>query len=295
MRDPTLHFLRPLLPPVGCAAALALVAALALDARPAASAPAPGQSEIERPDVVETTFPSVDATLAAQWDFPRTSPAPLVVLVPASGPIDRNGWYPGLGEDPSDGMYAQLTRQLVDAGFAVFRYDKPGTGRSSPGRYVTERANAIEAYTRAVDHARIDTDHVFLVGHGLGTDTIAGIFPRFAAVTKPAGVVLLDSRVGETDSVRIKAPLFVINPGEDPDNRYQYGEFVVERRQSAPGESLKTDLLVLDDARAGLRTEVEKNGETIFGIDPRATKALIDWLRAHSRDGRYQAGEQTKR
>ena len=84
---------------------------------------------------VETTFESVDSTVSAQWEFPATTPAPLVVMLPASEAVDRDGLPPGYGEDPSTGIYAQLARRLLDAGFAVFRYDSPGTGRSSPGQF----------------------------------------------------------------------------------------------------------------------------------------------------------------
>ena len=50
------------------------------------AAPAGPQSSTEkRPSIVETTFESVDATIAAQWNFPDRSPAPLVVFIPAGG------------------------------------------------------------------------------------------------------------------------------------------------------------------------------------------------------------------
>jgi alpha-beta hydrolase superfamily lysophospholipase len=234
---------------------------------------------IERPTVVETTFKSVDATVAAQWDFPRNSPAPLVVLIPAGGRLDRNGWNPGLSEDPSDGMYARLTSALVEAGFAVFRFDKPGAGKSSRGRYTTERANALEAYTRAVDHARIDPEHVFLLGHAAGTDAIAGIYPRYAAVVEPAGAVLLDSMVGERDSLRIKTPMLIVNSGRDPDDRLQYGKFVAEAREHNDDGALETALVVLDRAEPGLLSPVRIGSRTVYTLDPDAVKATVEWLR----------------
>ena len=247
---------------------------------PAAPPPVPGPSD--RPTVVQTTFECVDATLAGQWDLPRQTPAPLVVIVPANGRLDRNGWSPDMGEgDSSQGIYAQLAQKLVASGFAVFRYDKPGAGRSSPGQFTTERANALEAYTHAVQHALIDPEHVFLFGHGSGTDTIAGIYPRFAAAKPPAGVVLLDNAVGESDSKRIEAPTLIVNAGKDPDDRYQYGEFVAEARRNNEGRKLETDLVLLDNAEPGVLA-VDKDGDhTRVSIDPRATDAIIRWLMQH--------------
>jgi hypothetical protein len=242
------------------------------------AAPSPGHGDAQRPSVVQTTFKSVDAVLAGQWDFPVQTPAPLIVLIPSAGRIDRNGWYPGLGEDASRGIYAQLTRELVEKGFAVFRYDKPGAGRSGRGHYATDRSNAIEAFTRAVDHARVDTERVFLLGHARGTDAIAGIFPRYEAVTAPAGVILLDSVVGESDGLRINAPTLIVNPGRDPDNRYQYGEFVVDARDRAEKAELETELVIIDDGERGLVRPHEENGSTFYSWDPAVTKAILDWL-----------------
>jgi pimeloyl-ACP methyl ester carboxylesterase len=249
-------------------------------AAPAAPPPVPDASD--RPKTAQTTFECVDATLAGQWDLPAQTPAPLVVIVPASGRLDRNGWSPDMGEgDGSQGIYAQLAQKLVTAGFAVFRFDKPGAGRSSPGQFTTERANALEAYTHAVQHALIDPEHIFLLGHGVGTDTIAGIYPRFASVKAPAGVILLDNAVGESDSKRIEAPTLVINAGKDPDDRFQYGEFVAEARRNNEGHKLETQFVLIDDAEPGVLS-VTKDGErTRVSIDPRATDAIIRWLMEH--------------
>jgi pimeloyl-ACP methyl ester carboxylesterase len=195
-----------------------------------------GPSIDQRKRIVETTFRSVDATLAGQWDFPERSPAPLVVIVPSSASLDRNGWPPAMGEDPDTGLYARLTEALVQNGFAVFRFDGPGTGRSSRGNYATDRSNALEAYTRAVDHARVDPDNVFMLGHAKGSTTVATIYGRYKHVVPPAGVILVHNSVGEQMSLQIDAPLLIVNPAKDPDDRYRYGEFVVEARAAPQGD-----------------------------------------------------------
>ncbi len=263
----------------------AVVAIVALSSPAYAAPPAPTTESNPSTSTVETTFKSVDAVVAGQWDFPTRSPAPLVVLIPSGGRIDRNGWHPGLGEDPAEGIYSQLTQRLVREGFAVFRYDKPGAGRSSPGHYATERSSALEAYTRAVDHGRIDPERIYLLGHSLGCDTIAGIYPRFVSVAPPAGAILLDNVVGETDSVRIEAPILLINPGKDPDDRYQYGEFVAEARSRASQSKLETELVIIDDAEPGLLAGRPKNGEFVYSIHPRAVEAVVGWLMRHAGSG----------
>jgi pimeloyl-ACP methyl ester carboxylesterase len=252
-------------------------------APPAHAAPAPNaqSSTQQRPEVVQTTFQSVDATIAAQWEFPQHTPAPLVVLIPGGGRMDRNGWMPGMGENPEHGIYAQLAKRLVESGFAVFRYDKPRAGRSSPGQCATQRSNALEAYTRAVEHPRIDPARVFLLGHNLGTDTIAAIYPRFAAVAKPAGTVLVDNAVGESDAVRIEAPTLIVNADADPDDRVQYGQFVAEARRKVEGHKLDTELVIIEHSQTGLLSTNETGKDVFYTLDPRATDAVLRWLMQH--------------
>jgi alpha-beta hydrolase superfamily lysophospholipase len=230
---------------------------------------------------VETTFESVDATVSAQWEFPAHTPAPLVVLLPASEAVDRDGLPPGYGEDPATGIYAQFAKKLLEAGFAVFRYDSPGTGRSAAGQFCTVRSTALEAYTRAVDHPKVDGAHVFLIGHSASTDTVVGIYSRYATVKPPAGVVLLANIVGETDIVRVEAPTLIVVSDKTPDEIYQHGQFPTDARQRYTEKKLETQLITLAGAEETLLSPIDKNGGgKLYSIEPRAVDATIEWLRA---------------
>ncbi len=52
---------------------------------------------------------------------------PLVVIIPGSGPTDRDGNQPGLHPD----TYKKLAHHLAMQGIACFRYDKRGAGKSA--------------------------------------------------------------------------------------------------------------------------------------------------------------------
>jgi hypothetical protein len=260
-------------------AALCVVAANGGNAWALADALSAGPDAIEK---VETTFKSVDATVSAQWEFPAHTPAPLVVIIPASEAVDRDGLPPGLGEDPATGIYAQLARKLLDAGFAVFRYDSPGTGRSSGGQFCTTRSTALEGYTRAVDHPKVDRERVFLLGHSASTDTVVGIYPRYAAVTPPSGVILLASIVGETDIVRVDAPTLIVVSDKTPDDIYQHGQFPVDARSRYTEKKLETSLVSLPGAEETLLSPIDKTDGgkgKLYSIDPRAIDATLEWLR----------------
>lgn len=248
-----------------------LAAALPSDAPSAPSA-------IER---VETTFQSVDATVSGQWEFPAKTPAPLVVLLPASESVDRDGLPAGYGEDPSNGIYAQFAKALVEAGFAVFRYDSPGIGRSSSGQFSTTRSTALEGYTRAVDHPKVDRDHVFLIGHSASTDSVVGIYPRYAEACPVDGVVLLASIIGETDILRVDAPVLIVVSDKTPDEIYQHGQFPVDARSRNKDKKLETTLKTLTGAEETLLSSTDKpDGGKHYALDPRAVEATIEWLRA---------------
>jgi hypothetical protein len=231
-------------------------------------------------DKVDTTFDSVDATVSAQWEFPARTPAPLVVLLPANSAVDRDGLPPGFGLDPATGIYAQFARKLLAAGFAVFRYDSPGTGKSGSGQFCTDRSTAIEGYTRAVDHPKVDRAHVFLIGHSASTDTVVGIYARYAAVAAPAGVVLLANIVGETDLVRVDAPTLIVVTDKTPDDLYQRGQFPVDARSRVTDRKLETTLVTVPGAEDTLLAPVDKaGGGKLYSLDPRAVDATIEWMR----------------
>lgn len=227
--------------------------------------------------MVETTFKSVDAEVAGQWEFPDVTPAPLVLFVPASTGVDRYGLPPGFADNPEIGIYEQLAKKLLAAGFAVFRYDQPGTGRSGRGNFATARSTALEAYRRAVDHARVDPSRAFILGHSAGTDAVAGIFTRYDQINPLAGTILMSNQVGETEIVRVSCDTLVVVTDKNPDDRYQFGEFVSQARGRTLGEE-KTTLALIPNAEASLLTPIEDGDKRYYSFDPKAVSAVIEWL-----------------
>ena len=259
-----------------------LVVGMLLTATRVAAAVTPGDGKIaNRPSTVQTTFQSVDATLAGQWDFPAAGQAPLVVIVPPGGRVDRNGWPPGADFELGKGVYQHLAELLVEKGYAVFRFDAPGAGRSSPGHWATDRSNALEAYTRAIDHARVDTERVFLLGHGSGTATIAAIFERFEQANPLNGVALLGNRVGERQALELSPPLLLVVGEKYPDDLYQHGRFVLDARKHHDESKLETTLVSIEGSDSSLVREVTDNGAPGLALRPEATRALLDWLASH--------------
>ncbi|MCS6964239.1 MAG: lysophospholipase [Thermoflexus sp.] len=164
----------------------------------------------------EISFQSEDGTrLAGQLDRPPglTNP-PLVFIIHHSGPVDRDA-------------YQYLAARLVPAGYAVFRFDKRGTGRSEGIYGCCEDRDALAAYRAAMAQDGIDRSCVFIIAQSIGTHILAQRFGEFVGIHRPAGVVLLSSLLPGEKILAIQAPLHIIISDSEP-NQAALGEEAVK-------------------------------------------------------------------
>jgi pimeloyl-ACP methyl ester carboxylesterase len=113
------------------------------------------------------TIPALGFNLAATINRPKTPvPAPALILIGGSGPTDRDETVAGIP------IFGQVARDLVNAGFAVVRYDKRGVGQSG-GRAESATIADYAEDARMVlnwleDQKGIDKDRIGVVGHSEG-------------------------------------------------------------------------------------------------------------------------------
>lgn len=98
-----------------------------------------------------------------------TAPMPVVLIIPGSGPVDRNG---NAGPMRSD-MYEKLARGLASAGIASLRYDKRGIGASAVSQTESQlRFNDYVDDAQALAHT-LEADkrfsRVVVIGHSEGS------------------------------------------------------------------------------------------------------------------------------
>jgi len=114
---------------------------------------------------------------------------PAVVLISGAGAHTRD-YSTALSDDTSNQAFAALSRRLVDAGFAVVRFDERGTGKSS-GDYERTATTAtlaedVGALLFALGlRAEIDASRIALVGHsdrGASAALVAAHQPRVGAI-----------------------------------------------------------------------------------------------------------------
>ena len=120
----------------------------------------------------DVRVPSSGFSLAATVTTPsgRDPPAggrwPAVVLVPGSAPVDRDATVFGVP------IFAQLARDLSNAGFLVVRYDKRGIGQSggrAESATLADYGDDLREVVRYLDDRDdVDRDRIIVVGHSEG-------------------------------------------------------------------------------------------------------------------------------
>jgi uncharacterized protein len=119
--------------------------------------------------VEEITFQSGEFTLVGDLRLPvGTGPFPVVLFVHGSGPIDRTMF----------GEYVPIMERMLQAGYAAFSWDKPGTGEStgqlSSTRVYHERAQIVlDAIEVMKAHSNIDGRRIGLWGISQGGPVMA--------------------------------------------------------------------------------------------------------------------------
>jgi len=153
----------------------------------------------------EVRFVSGDVELVGELDLPMGSgPHPLVFIIHHSGPVPRDA-------------YGYLAEILLRSGYAVFRFDKRGTGASGGVYGCCESDDALAAYRAAVAQPGVDRCRVFIAAQSIGTQHLAMRFEEYAQVQSPRGVALLSNLLRANDIVRIDAPLMVIVADSEPE------------------------------------------------------------------------------
>jgi pimeloyl-ACP methyl ester carboxylesterase len=155
----------------------------------------------------EVTINGGPGPLAGTLQMPDAAPPgpiPAVLMVPASGPVDRNGNGPSLRTD----ALRQLAQSLALKGIASLRIDKRGVG-ASKGAQTREEDLRLNTYVQdtgqwlAFLRAQPGIGPVFLLGHSEG-----GLTAILLAQQAPMAGLILVATPGRTygDMMRQQLP-----------------------------------------------------------------------------------------
>jgi uncharacterized protein len=215
--------------------------------------------------VKELTFAGDHVCLAGQVNYPNIEPPangyPLIFLLPHAGSNTRDD-------------YAHYVEIALASGYAIFLWDKRGTGRSgASGRGSTMR-DALSAYKTALEQDAIDPDNVIIFSQCASTQLLGESFAAFAEIQSPYGALLVGNML-DAEAIRtIKTQIFVAYGEED------WNDWQIYARDACESHNTLYDL---DAAfylapNANRMLMVKQDNEKIFHAD--ASRAILDWLQS---------------
>jgi uncharacterized protein len=121
---------------------------------------------------LELEIEALGAVLSGTLCLPSDrAPSPCVLMLPGSGPLDRDENMDGQRLN----IFNTIARQLAEIGFASLRYDKRGCGKST-GEYIQAGyfdfvEDAVACFDRLKCHPLCVSDQIYALGHSEGTLT----------------------------------------------------------------------------------------------------------------------------
>ena len=208
------------------------------------------------PSVEEVTFTGATGLkLSGELMLPEgDGPFPCALLLPGSGPTDRDGNQPGFKTD----LHKQIAEHLAGEGVATFRFDKRPVARylkqwpsltdaealSEFFSFENHVADVAAAYKAMTAHKSVDGTRCAIVGHSEG-----GLFASWEAhLLKPKTVVLIGT-AGQTleGVIRYQIGRNLSQPGVTPELRKQ-----ITDSNEAAMKSLIANGTIPKDTHAGL-------------------------------------------
>ncbi|MEQ8675998.1 MAG: hypothetical protein RLP44_20260 [Aggregatilineales bacterium] len=215
--------------------------------------------------VREIAFAGDTVRLAGQIDYPTTQTLttgfPLLFVIPQAGCNTRD-------------TYTHFAQTALDSGFAVFRWDKRGTGRSGAGGRGSATMDAVLAYETALEQPRIDGSRVIILAQGDGTTLLGNAFGMFARVQAPLAVILAGNMLDPDMVTAINARLYVVQGDTDWNDWKIYAKDAVTAHQAL--YDYGASYYVARNANRLLMVNQGTSGPFHFG----AKQQLKEWLRA---------------
>jgi len=211
----------------------------------------------------ELAFAGDTVRLAGQIDYPEAdsyvASFPLLFLLPHVGCQARDAYS----------HYAQLG---LEAGYAVFRWDKRGTGRSGASGRGSATNDAILAYETAIEQPRIDTQRVVILAQVDGSMMLGSAFSYFARMLQPAGVILVGNMLDAQATTAIDSKLLIVQGGSDWNDWKHYARDAADAHNAF--HSHGADYYVARNANRDLMVNQGGAGPFHFG----ARQHMSDWL-----------------
>ncbi len=221
----------------------------------------------------EIVFAGDEVRLAGQIDYPK-SPRP------------ENG-YPLLfvlhhaccntRED-----YNDYTEVALANGYAVFRWDKRGTGRSGDSGRGSTTQDAVNAYEIALSQPNVNRKRVVILAVASGTALLGSSFGLFARTQLPHAILLVANMLDENEILALDTRVKIIMSVEDWNSPLEYGEAACAAHKHAYKHGASFFL-----AEGGDRLLMATDDYGRNSLLPDARKVIGDWLHSLARRSTY--------
>jgi hypothetical protein len=209
----------------------------------------------------ELVFAGDEVRLAGQTDYPslprKSSKFPLLFIL-----------HHACGSTRDD--YADYAAIGLESGYAVFRWDKRGTGRSGGGGRGSTTQDAVNAYEIALEQPNVDRKRAVILALGAGTGLLGSSYGLFARVEPPYGALLVANMLNENDILALNTRLHIVAGQEDWNSPDVYAVAAAEAHSSAYRYGASAYIAPRADRMLLTHDEVLHNG---------ARKAMRDWLK----------------
>ncbi len=211
----------------------------------------------------ELAFAGDNVRLSGQIDYPAKAPFsgvhPLIVVLPHAGSTSRHD-------------YDHYLQMALNAGFAIFRWDKRGCGRSGASMRGSVVEDAVNAYDTALHQPNIDLERVVILAQGEGTVVLGGNYGLFARIRQPDAVMLVGNMLDPDEVLAINTRLMIVSGDTD------WNDWKVYARDAADAHNKTYDrnasYYVARNANRMLKVNQGERGPFHFG----AEKEMTDWL-----------------
>lgn len=154
----------------------------------------------------EVIFAGDNVRLAGQIDYPNTpmpeNGYPLLFILPHACCTGRHG-------------FKHHTTIGNKAAYAVFRWDKRGTGHSASGGTGSPMQDALNAYQTAIHQADINANNVVIWSQTDASRQLGESYSAFKAIQTPRGIILAGNMLDEQEILQLDSPLFCITGERD--------------------------------------------------------------------------------
>lgn len=158
-------------------------------------------------NTVEVEFTTGPFSLAGQMDYPEGSgPFPTVLIVPGPPQHDRYGNVRGY--KAYDNYFQVLAEHILSTGYAVFRWDKGGTGKSSSG--LSAPLNMVSAYRKMCNMPHVDTDKTAILAIGGGSAHVYRKWIELEEINPIHHLTLLSTGVNELKLQSLDLPICLV-------------------------------------------------------------------------------------